>query len=71
MLYTLIIFGTVILAAFGGYCWGNEDNQDKENEIYTKAYNDAAQLFRSSLVRLNAKIRDLEEENDRLKAGGE
>lgn len=71
MFYTLIIFGVVILAAFGGYCWGSEDSQEKENEIYAKAYSDAAALFRSSLVRLNTKIKELEEENDRLKGGGE
>lgn len=70
MTYTITLIAIVFLACFGGYCWGKEDRQEEDNEIYAKAYNDAAQLFRSSLVRLNGKIRGLEEENDRLKNGG-
>lgn len=60
------IFLLVIVASFA-FKWGYSDGEEKG---YEEGLDDGAQLFRSSLARLNQRISDLEKENEGLKSSG-
>lgn len=61
---TIAYFATALASAALGYCWGRQDNGDE----YAKGVAHGLSLHRSMLVLLNTKIRELEHENDQLRA---
>ena len=61
---TILYFAVALASAALGYYWGRQDNGDE----YTKGVAHGVSLHRSTLVLLNMKIRELEHENDQLRA---
>lgn len=65
MIATTILYFAVALASVAlGYYWGRQDNGDE----YAKGVAHGVRLHWSMLVVLNTKIRELEHENDQLRA---
>lgn len=68
-----MIFQIIIMILSCGFCaavgyfWGTADQQEEADASYMDAFDDVVIIFRSSLVRLNARIKELEDENDMLR----
>lgn len=61
---TIAYFATALASAALGYYWGRQDNGDE----YTKGIEQGVRIHRNTLVLLNTTIRELEYENDQLRA---